>query len=581
MYRQLRALWPLLPGKEKLAVVAISSLGLVAFSIYLAHLIRLLADSLVAGQVTEVYRWLQLSVVVIGGELVLRYIRVWAAGSFAEHSVAAVRERITGHILRLPLPEYTRLHAADYISRLTNDLARLQDLANNTLGNLIFLPLAGVCAAVYMLISSWQLTLVVVLGTPLLLVVASVLSAPISRLSKRLQDRMAEVTVMTQEAVQGMEVARAFNLGEHLESRFAGAIREVVACQWALVRYRVGMGATSFILLLLSFFLCFGVGGWLVIQGRMSLGELMAFVQLMNHLTDPMSRVPQLLASLRGELAATERAFDILSLPAERVGGQVAHVELPALAKAVEFRNVTFTYPDRSEPALLDVSFAVEPGKTVALVGASGSGKSTALRLITGLYSPERGEVSVAGLPVSEWNLEALREQVAVVAQDSFLFPVSVKENIRFGRGDCREEDIEQAAKSAHAHDFVLELASGYDTSVGELGGRLSGGQRQRLSLARAFLRNSPILLLDEATSALDVQSEALVQDALARFGQGKTVIIVAHRLSTIVGADRVIVFDQGKIAEVGTHQELLSRGGIYYALYQNQWATTDERQAV
>jgi len=581
MYKQLKGIWPLLAGKEKLAFVAVSSLGLVAFSIYMAHLIRLLADSLLAGQATAVYGYLRVFLAVIGGELLLRYLRVWAAGSFAEHSVAAVRERIASHILRLPLPEYTRFHAADYISRLTNDLSKLQELANNTLGNLVFLPVAGVGAAVYMLISSWQLTLVVVLGTPLLLVCASVLSAPIARLSKQLQERMADMTVLTQESVQGMEIARAFNLGEHLGTKFLRTMRDVVALQWRLVAYRVGMGATSFLLLLLSFFLCFGVGGWLVIQGRMSLGELMAFVQLMNHLTEPMSRVPQLLASLRGELAATERAFLLLQLPAERAGGQAVNTAVTAPSPAVAFSGVTFTYPDRSEPALSEVSFAVEPGETVALVGASGSGKSTVLRLINGLYSPQLGEVSVAGLPVAQWNLEILREQVAVVAQDSFLFPVSVKENILFGSCNASESDIEQAAKTANAHEFVSTLPASYDTPVGELGGRLSGGQRQRLSLARAFLRNSPILLLDEATSALDVQSEALVQDALTKYGQGRTVIIVAHRLSTIVSADRVIVFDRGRVAETGTHQALLAKKGIYHDLYEKQWITTDERQAV
>jgi len=518
---------------------------------------------------------------VIGAELLLRYLRVLAAGSFAEHSVAVVRERIAGHILRLPLPLYTRHHAADYISRLTNDLSKLQELANNTLGNLFFLPVAGVGAAVYMLNSSWQLTLVVVLGTPLLLVCASVLSTPIARLAKQLQERMAEVTVLTQESVQGMEVARAFNLGEHLRARFERAMRDVLTCQWTLVGYRVGMGATSFLLLLLSFFLCFGVGGWLVIQGRMSLGELMAFVQLMNHLTEPMSRMPQLLASLRGELAATERAFEILKLPAEQADGQATSAPVTAPRGAVAFSGVTFTYPDRSEPALSDVSFVVEPGETVALVGASGSGKSTVLRLINGLYSPAQGEVSVVGIPLSQWNLQELRAKVAVVAQDSFLFPVSVRENIRFGRCDASEGDIEQAAKLAYAHEFVTALPASYDTAVGELGGRLSGGQRQRLSLARAFLRNSPILLLDEATSALDVQSEVLVQDALVKYGQGRTVIVVAHRLSTLVGADRVIVFDRGQIAETGTHQELLAQRGIYFNLYETQWTTTEERQAV
>jgi len=579
MYKQLKRILPLLPGKEKLLFVVIASLGMVGFSIYLAHLIRILVDSLIAQQATQVYAALRIAVSVIACELVLRYLRIRAAGTFAEQSVAMIRERIANHIIRLPMAEYAKLHAADYISRLTNDLARLQELANSTLGNLVFLPLAGVGALIYMLISSWQLTLVVVLGTPLLLVCASVLSAPIAKLTKSLQVRMAELTVLTQESLQGMEVARAFNLRDHLTAKFAATMSGVLALQWALVGYRVGMGATSFVLLLLSFFLCFGVGGWLVIQGRMSLGELMAFVQLMNHLTDPMSRVPQLIASLRGEVAAIERALEPLAIEPELRAGKVP---VTSSAIAVEFENVSFAYPERQEEALSQVSFTVREGETVALVGASGSGKSTALRLITGLYVPSQGEILVQGLPVTQWELESLRQRIAVVAQDSYLFPLSVGENIGLGRYGSTADDIASAARAAHAHEFVADLPSGYDTPVGELGGRLSGGQRQRLALARAFLKGAPILLLDEATSALDTQSEALVQAALSKFEQGRTVIVVAHRLSTIVSADRVVVFEQGRVAEMGTHHDLLAQGGIYRGLYERQWNNTQaERQAV
>ncbi|KAF0193663.1 MAG: tycD [Bacillota bacterium] len=569
MIKQIAKLWPLLPGKGRLIFVVAASLGLVGFSVYSAHLGRLIFDSLVARDIANVYYWLRLAVAISVGDLLLRYLRIKMAGTFAENSVAALREKISAHLLRVTMTDFGKQHGGDYISRLTNDLSRVQEFVTNTLGSLIFLPLAAIFALAYMLYASWQLTLIVVLSTPFLLICASVLGAPIGRLSKQLQEKLAVATALTQESTHGMEIARAFNLKENLSAQFERAVHEALVCQWALVGRRLAMGGVSFLLTLSSFFLCFGVGGWFVIRGQLSLGELMAFVQLMNHLTDPMSRMPQLLASMRAELAAAERAVNLLDLESEATAGAV-----PSFSgqTAIEFSDVVFNYAGSEDPVLSGLSFSVQEGQTVALVGASGSGKTTALRLVSRLYASRSGRVSVRGLSVAEWDLADLRQEIGTVSQDNFLFPISVLENIRYGRPDANELEVVAAAQAANAHEFIVALTHGYATDVGEMGARLSGGQKQRIALARAFLKNAPILLLDEATSALDVQSEALVQAALERFMQNRTVLVVAHRLSTIINADRVVVLEKGRIVDSGTHHELIAKGGMYADLYERQW---------
>lgn len=575
VFKQAARLWPLLPGKGRLVFVVFASLGLVAFAIFLAHLIRMLFDALVASDGTEIFHWLRIAAVVIAGELSLRYLRIRAAGAFAENSIALLREKVTAHLLRVPMGEFTKQHGADYISRLTNDLGRMQEFVTNTLGNIIFMPLAAILALAYMLYTSWQLTLIVVLGTPLLLLVASVLGGPIGKLSKELQEKLAVASALTQESTQGMEVARAFNLRGHLSQQFAEALRQALLCQWALVWRRLSMGAVSFLLTLVSFFLCFGAGGYFVIRGFMTGGELMAFVQLMDHLTGPMSRLPGLLASARADLAAGDRIVELLQIKTERTTGMVQEQNA---APALELDEVDFTYDGREGKVLDGVSFSVKVGETVALVGASGSGKTTLLRLISRLYQPSGGELRVRGLDVEQWSLEDLRGEISMVAQDSFLFPISVRENILYGRPTASEEEVIAASKAAHAHDFIMSFPQGYATDVGELGGRLSGGQKQRLALARAILKDAPLLLLDEATSALDVQSEALVQEALERFMKKRTTLVVAHRLSTIINADRVVVLEKGRVVMQGSHHELLARGGTYADLYERQWQSGQAR---
>jgi ABC-type multidrug transport system fused ATPase/permease subunit len=314
-------------------------------------------------------------------------------------------------------------------------------------------------------------------------------------------------------------------------------------------------------------------GGYLALTGRVTPGGLFAFMYLLHFLIEPLSSGPDLIAALRAATGTAGRIVEVMHRPVERADGQVFEAD-PA-KPAIRYEDVSFGYGEQTH-VLDGVSFSISHHKMVALVGHSGSGKSTVLKLLCGFYEPRAGGVELYGRGLGEWNLESLRRQLALVAQDTYLFPASIAENISYGRPGATMGEIIEAAKMANAHRFILELPDGYSTLVGERGNRLSGGERQRIGIARAILKDAPILLLDEPTSALDTQSESLIQEALERFMQGRTVLVIAHRLSTIKHADEIFVLDGGRVAERGTHEDLIGQGGVYRQLYLKQFESED-----
>jgi subfamily B ATP-binding cassette protein MsbA/ATP-binding cassette subfamily B protein AbcA/BmrA len=300
----------------------------------------------------------------------------------------------------------------------------------------------------------------------------------------------------------------------------------------------------------------------------------MAFINLLNLISNPLASVPRLFGSLGVAAGGASRVFDLLDQPGERTDGTVT-APVAGVDAAVRLTDVSFGYtPDAK--VFDGVSLAVNPGETLAVVGPSGAGKSTLLRLLLGFNEPDSGKIELFGHDLSDWRLTDARRQMSLVSQDTYLFPVTIAENIAYGRPGATQAEVERAARLANIHEFVAGLADGYQTVAGERGARLSGGQRQRIAIARAILKDAPLLLLDEATSALDSESEALVQEALERFMDGRTTLVIAHRLSTIKNADRVVVLDQGRVVEQGTHDQLLAAGGLYQRLYLKQFAEQD-----
>ena len=566
-YLSLRRLVSLLPKKSLLGYALASTVIISVLTVYEAHVLRGLMDAVVAADMRQFGRWLWIVLGVTAIQVLLLFFRQRVSGQYTEQGIAMLREQSMAALTAAPLRDFEKQHSGDYISRLTVDINRVQEFCKTTLPNVIFQPLTAAMATVYLLVLNWKLTLITLFGVPAIFIVGSILSAPLQRFSKVYQEKLAKVNASTQDTIAGIEIARAFGLEEQLKQRFDSYANEAKLSGLALSLRQILMAGLSDLLGVTPFLICFGFGGWWVIRGELSTGSLVAYIQLLNHLTFPIGQLPQLMGRVKSDMAAADRVLELIDIVPEASEGERPSIEE---IKSVVFDSVVFQYRENN-PVLRGVSFTVNQGETVAIVGASGCGKTTALKLIARLYSADAGQILVNGLAVDEWSLHALRNAIAVVSQDNYLFAGSIRENIAYGRPDASDDSIVEAACAANAHDFIQSLPEGYDSLVGELGGKLSGGQKQRIALARAILKNAPLLLLDEATSALDTQSEALVQDALEKLMQGRTAIVVAHRLSTIQKADRIVVLSEGSVVAIGTHSELLASRGIYADLYERQ----------
>jgi ABC-type multidrug transport system fused ATPase/permease subunit len=408
---------------------------------------------------------------------------------------------------------------------------------------------------------------------PVMFLVMGRLNGPIAQRTQEMQAGIGEAIGVAQDGLGGLIVTRAFGLAEIVDDRFAQANQGALGIGLRLTRFRAIVDAIGSVFNILPFLITFGFGGYLAIRGYMTFGQLMAFVIMLNYVANPLSSLPAAIANVSQAAGAAARTFEILDQAPERKDGQ--DLVDPGAPTVVRLAHLDFAYQE-DDPVLQDLSLSVERGQTVAVVGPSGSGKTTLLKLLLGFYPLDEGRLFLFEQDLNRWSLRAARRQMSFVAQDTYLFPVSIAENIACGRSGASQAEVEAAARLANIHDFVVALPEGYGTLVGERGARLSGGQRQRLALARAILRDAPLLLLDEPTSALDTESEALVQEALERFMSDRTTIVIAHRLSTIRGADRVLVLDEGRIVEHGTHDELMARGGRYHELYLRQFDDTE-----
>lgn len=509
-------------------------------------------------------------------EAPLAFLRVRSLGWFSEGTLAEIRHKVASRLNGLPVAYMEERHSGDFLSVINADMAKVKTLTGSSLLDLLGQISRMIAALVYLLFFvSWQLTLVSLLATPFVFFVLSALSAPIARRSNEMQTEIGAVNSVAQDSLNGLSITKSFNLINLLDERFRQANRWVIYKGIAIARLRSGVDILSTVVSFTPFLIAFGYGGYLAIHGVITFGGIVAFINLLNYVVNPLGAIPSLVASISESAGSAQRIFQVLDHDLERSSGTITQPGLLA-GPVIRLKNLSFAYQPET-PILQRVNLEVRSGEKIAIVGPSGSGKSTLLKLILGYYPVEDEHVFLFSEDLNRWQLAAARQQMALVAQDTYLFPVSMKENIACGKlgADCK--DIEQAAISANIHDFIQSLPQGYQTYVGERGARLSGGQKQRLSLARAILKDAPILLLDEPTSALDSESEALVQEALDRFMVGRTSIVIAHRLSTIKNADRVVVLNQGQVIEQGTHEELLARGGLYQDLYQKQFGLVME----
>ena len=481
-------------------------------------------------------------------------------------SMADVRELVFSHLQRLPERFFSLHHSGDAVSRMTNDLSSVQRFVSTRLTVYAYYPVRFLAAFCFMAAISWELLLACCIVIPLAIYVPQLVSKRIEARAKGLSEDLSGVNAAISDALAGVDVVKSFGMTEILSGKFENGNRRALDNSIALARLRLLMGIVYRVARDLPTIVCIVFGVFLAFQGRLRIDELTFFMMSIDYLAQPVANLPMMLEAWKRTKGSADRVFELLDEPMEKNGPET---EPAPCAAPVEADGVTFTYG--AEPVLRGLTFQAEPGGVTALVGASGGGKSTVLQLLCGFYTEYGGSLRILGRELRDWDLLCLRRHVAYVTQDAFLFPGSVYENIAMGRKGATREDVERAAKQANAHDFILQLPQGYDTQVGERGVRLSGGQRQRITIARAILKDAPLLLLDEPTSALDVHAEALVQEAIESMSAGRTVLVVAHRMSTIKNAGRVIVLDRGAAADCGTHGELMERSALYRALYQKE----------
>jgi ATP-binding cassette, subfamily B, bacterial MsbA len=500
------------------------------------------------------------------------YVSAYLMTDVGQLVVRDLRNQLFHHILGQSAAFFARRSTGQLMSRVSHDVNQVQQAVSQTLGDLVREGMALVAYVGLMFYYDARLALVCLTGAPVLIYPLVRLGQRVRRTTRRSQEDIEMLNHFTAEAFIGHRIVKAFGAEAREASRFAAASQRV---------YRTNMKVTSTVSILPPLMEWLGgiaVAGMLwygasqIGQGRMSMGAFMSFVAALFLMYEPIKKLSRVNATLQQAGAAAERIFDMLDTHTE-VEDRPGAVVLPPLTRSLEFREVSFAYGDRDRRVVLErVSFRADAGEVIAIVGLSGAGKSTLINLIPRFYDVTGGAIVIDGHDIRDVTLASLRAQIGLVTQDTLLFDDTVANNITYGRPHATQAEIEAAARAAHAHEFIEALPEGYATRIGEKGNRLSGGQRQRLAIARALLKDPPILILDEATSSLDAESERLVQDALQTLMRNRTSFVIAHRLSTVRSASRIVVLEHGTIVEMGRHDDLLARGGgVYSRLYALQ----------
>ena len=499
------------------------------------------------------------------------YFSAYLMTDIGQRVVRDLRNQLFKHILDQSAAFFSRWSTGPLMSRITNDVGQVQQAVSETVGDLLREGLALLGYAALLFYWDAGLALVCVTGAPLVVYPLVRLGQRVRRSTRRSQEQTEHLSHIAAEAFTGHRIVKAFGAEAHEGQRFKRAsellyrthlkITSTVAVLPPLMEFLGGLAVVALI----------WYGSREISSGNTTQGSFLGFIFAAFMMYTPIKKLSRVNTNLQQALAAAERIFKMLDTHTEvmeRPGAQ----PLRPLGDRVEFRNVAFTYDGQSGYVLRDVSFSVAAGEMVAIVGLSGAGKTTLVNLIPRFYDVAAGAVEIDGVDVRDVTLRSLREQVGIVTQETVLFDDTIAVNIAYASPGSRAEDIEKAARAAHAHDFILAQPHGYETRIGERGQKLSGGQRQRIAIARALLKNSPILILDEATSALDAESEQLVQDALVTLMRNRTAFVIAHRLSTVRRADKIVVLERGRVAEIGTHDRLLAApDGVYAKLYARQ----------
>lgn len=573
----LRILSYIKPYMHRLLFAMVCTIMAAAGNLYIPWIIKDMIDEVLADKNGTMLNWIAASIIAI---FIVRglfwYGQNYLMSYVGQSVIIDIRAAVFKKLQRLSVSFYDKNKTGTIMSYVTNDVNALQSaMVENTIEMITegFILIGSVVAMIYL---DWRLTLFIVCTFPVVLWFMEFFGKKIRKTGGRIQECTADITSVLQESVASARVIKSFVREDYEVDRFDVENKanfranmknaQLMATLTPVVELVAAIGVTMII----------WYGSNNVINGTITAGSLVAFLTYAVNISNPIKRLTRVIGNIQKALAAAQRVFMIIDMPEEIAESRDAK-QLPEVIGKVEFQNVSFAYNDKGN-VITDLSFSVKPGEVIAIVGPSGAGKSTIANLLPRFYDVNKGDIKIDGHSVREVTLDSLREQVGIVPQETMLFNGSVYNNILYGRLDATKEEIEAAAKAANAHDFIMQLTDGYETKLGDRGVNLSGGQRQRIAIARAILKNPRILILDEATSALDTESERVVQEALDRLMVGRTSFVIAHRLSTVKNADKILVLEKGNLVESGTHDELLALDGLYAHLYKIQYRNKEAK---
>ncbi len=555
-----------------IAVAGICTLGVNAMTLLQPQLIRYIMDNVILSKAQNSLKYLNIVILAFLALIVVKGIFSYLQGYLLPHgvnqAVRDMRDEIFKHLQYLPLRSIEKYRTGDLMVRITNDT----DNIGNVLGlglinflNDILVLIGGLAMMIYM---DWQMTLMILLLSPLVAFAVYRFGDYVEHAVKRNQQQVSRIYSTIEESITGIRVIKSFVREKYEIERFKKQNQELFNVIMKVIQFKVTQAPVVEFLGALGVAVAIWYGGYQVIKGNFTIGDIFAFWGYMVMATNPLNRISQTYSTIRGCIVSAGRMFELLDLEWEK-SDQPDAVEMPPIQGRIRYENVSFNYTPET-PVLKNLSFEIEAGQVLALVGLSGGGKTTTVNLLARFYEPTEGAIYVDDMDISKVKLYSLRSQMAIVPQETQLFSGTIRDNICFGKVDASDQEVVQAATTAYAHDFISGFSGGYSASVGERGTSLSGGQRQRIALARAILKNPRLLILDEATSSVDALSEELIQKGLENLLKDRTTIIIAHRISTIRKADKILVIDGGQVVESGSHEELLELKGLYSSLYQS-----------